>query len=200
MVTGETIIGANVLEERHQAPRGQHGGRTERDGLLRTQPPEVARTEPNACRERGGTQTDGRRQEAHTAERRQCRERAHGGAHPSKIRADAPSARPEQQPRVTKPYTTRATAPSSTPIRTESIEQDTLPERIRCGAVFRDGSQNPPAALHAPRRPSSGARRVQRLQGLPVRTEGNAPERLRTERSSHRAQRTVRTRRVGRGH
>ena len=41
--------------------------------------------------------------------------------------------------------------------------------------------------------PSSGTRRVQRLQRLSARAECNAPERLGTERSSHRAQRTART-------
>ena len=52
---------------------GQQRGRTEQDELLRTRPHEVARTELNADRERGGTQADGRRQPAHTAQRRPCR-------------------------------------------------------------------------------------------------------------------------------
>jgi hypothetical protein len=38
VVIGETIVGANVLEERHRAPRCQQGGHTEDDPtLLRTQ-------------------------------------------------------------------------------------------------------------------------------------------------------------------
>ncbi len=78
-------------------------------------------------------------------------------------------------------------------------EQDTFPQRTRCGAVSRRYARTTDSALHAHRRPASGTRRVQRLQAPPVRTEGNAPERLRTERSSRRAQRTARTHRVRRG-
>ena len=73
LVTAEAIVDANVLEQRHRAPRRSARRRTEQDELLRTQPPEVARTEPNADRERGGTQADVRPQQAHTAQRRPCR-------------------------------------------------------------------------------------------------------------------------------
>ena len=55
---------------RRQASPVSKAGRTEQDDRLRTQPPEVARTEPSAYRERGGTPADGRRQEPHTAARR----------------------------------------------------------------------------------------------------------------------------------
>ena len=123
-------------------------------------------------------------------------ERAHGGAHPSK---SGPTPRP---------HAPRATAPGHQAVRysrdhTEQdrvhTEQDIFRQRTRCGAVSRRYVKATDSALHAHRRPSSGARRVQRLQRLPVRAECNGSERLRTERSSHRAQPTARTHRVRRG-
>ena len=100
IVTGEAIVAGNVLEERDRAARRS----ATRPAPSRTTSSERSRRgcpAPNRapCRERGGTPADGRRQEAHTAARRyNAGERAHGGAHPSKIRADAPFARTEQQP------------------------------------------------------------------------------------------------------
>ena len=68
-------------------------------------------------------------------------------------RSHAPSNSPGGPPSGTplgRPH--RAARPIRDRVHTE---QDTLPERTRCGAVFR--SQNPPPAPHAPGRPSSRA-------------------------------------------
>jgi hypothetical protein len=53
VVIGETIVGANDLEERHRTPRCQQGA-TPNDAPLGTQSLEVARTELDASRERNG--------------------------------------------------------------------------------------------------------------------------------------------------
>ena len=54
-------------------------------------------------------------------------------------------------------------------------EQDTFRQRTRCGAVSRRYARTTDSALHAHRRPASGTRRVQRLQGIRVRAECDAP-------------------------
>lgn len=108
LVTAEAIVDGGI---EHQAR--QRGGRTEQDDLLRTQPPEVARTALNASRERGGTQPDTASRGAPSG----------GPSTPASAHTAArihrnPGRRPlrthrQRQPRATRQYAARATAPSS---------------------------------------------------------------------------------------
>ena len=149
---------------------GQRGGRTEQLDLLRTQPPEVARTERNASRERGGTQPD-------TASRG-----APGGlpstpasAHTAARIHRNPGRRPvhthrEQQPRATRQCATRATAPSSTPIRdrVHTEQGDATPtapgthrdEPLK--GTHRAYLPRNPAGQAASKRPATGTHRLSR--------------------------------------
>ncbi len=145
LVTAEAIVDANVLEDRHQAPR-RSARRPHR--AARPPPHTAARGLPalNASRERGGTQPDN-----HLKACTQRRASAPASAHTAARIHRNPGRRPvrthrEQQPRATRQYVTRAPAPSSTPIRTESTaEQDTFPQRTRRGAVSRRYTRPPTA-------------------------------------------------------
>ena len=103
--------------------------------------------------------------------------------------------RPRQSPRAhacphrPRPRRHAARGRCSTPIRTESTPSSIPFLNAPGAAPFQDATPGPPTApcKHTDA-PSSGTDRVQRLQRLPVRAECNGSERLRTERSSHRAQ------------
>ena len=153
LVTGEAIVGGNVLEERHRAPRRSARrpapSRTTSSAHSRPRLPAL-----NASRERHRHATGYPPQGAHPAARRQRRRARTRRRASIEIRADAPAVRH------------RATSPGH--------------QAVRC---LGDRTEQPTFS-----------------NGLPVRAECNAPERLRTEPSSHRAQRTARPHRVRRGH
>ena len=130
IVTGEAIVAGNVLEERHRAARrSARRAAPSRTTSSERNRPRLPRTEPSALsgarRHASGWPPS---RGAHSGAPIECRRaRTRRRRDPSKIRADAPFARTEQQPRwAAKRYATRATAPSSTPIRDRvHTEQDT---------------------------------------------------------------------------
>jgi len=105
-------------------------------------------------------------------------ERAHGGAHRWKIRADAPSACIDQPARA--PSGTLLGRPHRAARRAGPSPHRAghLPERTRCATPFHDGTpvrQAPRAPCHAHRRSSSGTRRMARP--LPARRHGRTADR-----------------------
>ena len=126
IVTGEASVAGNVLEERHRAARrSARRAAPSRTTSSERNRPRLPRTEPSApsgARRHASGWPPSRG--AHSGAPIQCR-RARTRRRAS---IEDPGRRavrtPEQRPRATKRYATRATAPSSTPIRTESTEQD----------------------------------------------------------------------------
>ena len=155
LVTGEAIVGGNVLEERHRAPRRSARrpapSRTTSSAHSRPRLPAL-----NASRERTGTQPDtllkGRTQRRAV----NAGERAHGGAHPSK---SGPTRRPyvtEQHPRATKQYAAWATAPSSPHFqRAASTRRVQCPRTPAHRAVLASSTTYSPTAPSPPRPPSA---------------------------------------------
>ena len=185
IVTGEAIVAGNVLEERHRAARrSARRAAPSRTTSSERNRPRLPRTEPSALSGARRHASGWPPSKAHTAERRyNAGERAHGGAHPSKIRADAPSARPSNGPGppsgtpLGRPHRAARRSGPSPPSRT-------LPERTRCGAVFETV-----ARIHRQRctHPDAHLRERRRVQRLQPWQQEQGPTRPRAGRSPRRA-------------
>ena len=155
LVTGEAIVGGNVLEERHRAPR--RSARRPAPSRTTSSPHSRPRLPAlNASRERTGTQLDTRLKGRTQRRAVNAGERAHGGAHPSK---PGPTRRPyvtEQQPRATKQYAAWATAPSSPHFRgAASRHRVQCPRTPAHRAVLASSTTYSPTAPSPPRPPSA---------------------------------------------